>query len=118
MRPRKWRRVRGLPKRGHFGPLNCPHDLEPVIMTVDEYETIRLIDYEGMTQEECAVSMEVARSTVQGMYATARRKLADALVDGRPLRIEGGDYKIYDEDDLQCEGERCHRRRYRGRRHE
>lgn len=63
-------------------------------MEVDEYETIRLIDLEGLTQEECSEQMNIARTTVQRIYSEARKKLADSLVNGKALRIEGGDYEI------------------------
>lgn len=63
-------------------------------MTVEEYETIRLIDLEGKTQQECSERMEVARTTVQGIYDVARKKLADALVNGKHLHIGGGDYEL------------------------
>jgi len=65
-------------------------------MTVDEYEAIRLIDLEGYTQEECALQMNVARTTVQGIYSEARKKLAESLVDGKILSIEGGEYRLCD----------------------
>lgn len=96
-RPRRWRRVCALPENSRFGPLDSPVDIDGHIkMTVDEYETIRLIDLEGHTQEECAEQMDIARSTVQGIYAGARKKLAEFLVDGRALHIEGGEYRLCD----------------------
>jgi transcriptional regulator with XRE-family HTH domain len=80
-------------------------------MTVEEYETIRLIDLEGLTQEECAERMQVARATVQKIYNDARSKLAESLVNGNILKIEGGDYRLYDEgEQLSCCG-RCRRKR-------
>lgn len=66
-------------------------------MTVDEYEAVRLIDLEGLTQEECAKQMNIARSTVQGIYIKARKKTAESLVNGKTLLIEGGEYRL-------CEG--------------
>lgn len=111
-RPRKWRRVCGLPESSLFGPLNAGNvDNNVTTMTVEEYETIRLIDLEGLTQEECAESMDVARTTVQRIYNDARRKLAHCLVNATVLKIEGGDYKLCDETIyFGCRG-RCHRHR-------
>jgi uncharacterized protein len=114
-RPRKWRKVCSLPDSNRYGPLNTPIAQEQfVIMTVDEYETIRLIDLEGFTQEECADQMHIARTTVQRMYNDARRKLAESLVNGKILRIEGGDYQLCDglEDSCVCGG--CRRHRFGG----
>ncbi len=96
-RPRKWRRVCCLPESNLFGPLDSPANTENiVIMKVDEYETIRLIDLEGYTQEECARQMDIARTTVQGIYNEARKKVAQTLVNRKVLMIEGGDYKLCD----------------------
>lgn len=80
-------------------------------MALEEYETIRLIDYEGLTQEECSERMNVARTTVQRIYSDARKKMAQLLVEGRSLRIEGGDYKLYDENEKIYGCGRCRRHR-------
>ena len=94
-RPKKWRMVCCLPPVKEFAPVDAPClSDEVVVMTVDEYETIRLIDQAGLTQEECAAQMGVARTTVQAIYAAARAKLADCLVNGRELRLAGGDFEV------------------------
>lgn len=114
-RPRKRRRVCLLPEVNIFGPINASKDIEEyVYMTVEEYETIRLMDLEGLNQEESANLMGVARSTIQRIYDNARKKLADSLVNGKVLKIEGGDYKLCSEfeDRKQCDSHICHRRRH------
>lgn len=94
-RPRKHRRVCFLPQCDMYGPVNGPIKHKDVItMSVSEYETIRIIDFEQMTQEECAKSMDVARTTVQKMYSDARQKIADSFVNGKAIKIEGGDYML------------------------
>ena len=82
-----------------------------MILTVEEYETIRLIDKEGLSQEECGELMQVARTTVQQIYANARRKLADVLVDGLPLRIGGGDFELCGGRDGNCGRRACCKRK-------
>jgi len=110
-RPRKWRNVCSLPERNRFGPLGQGSDPNRFInMTVDEYETIRLIDLEGFTQAECAEQMGVGRTTVQGIYAEARVKLAKSLVNGKILIIEGGEYELCNGMGRGC-GRGCNRRR-------
>lgn len=111
-RPIKWRRVCCLPENSRFGPLDAPVDPEHhVCMTVDEYETIRLIDLEGMTQEECAAQMNIARTTIQGIYNEARKKLAQSLVNGKVLWIEGGEYRLCDGLGNGCGRGGCPKRR-------
>lgn len=78
---------------------------EMLIMTVDEYESIRLIDLEGFSQEECANKLGVARTTAQLIYNNAREKIAKALVRGKGLQIEGGNYVLCD-GSLHCK--KCH----------
>ena len=113
-RPTKWRKVCCLPESNKFGPLDASPDSKSAVnMTVDEYETIRLIDLEGFTQEECANQMNVARTTVQGIYTEARKKLAESLVDGKVLLIEGGEYRLCEGLGNSC-GRGCHKHR-RGR---
>ena len=89
-RPCKKRWVCGKPRCSRFQPLDR-ENLKNVVLNLDEYECIRLIDYEGLEQEQCAKQMGVARTTVQAIYKSAREKLADFLVNGKGLCIEGGD---------------------------
>lgn len=95
-RPKKWRRVCKVPDIKAYGPLNidADDDLDAVILTVEELETIRLIDLEEMNQVQCAELMEVARSTVQRIYNDARKKIAESIITGKVLKVEGGNYKV------------------------
>lgn len=111
-RPKKWRKVCCMPVRTAFAPVGtdfCAKDA--AVMTVDEYETIRLIDHEGFTQAECAGYMNIARTTVQQIYNDARRKLSVSLVEGRPLLIEGGEYRLCDGKEPFCGCGGCRRHR-------
>ena len=108
-RPKKCRSVCALPQTLSFSPDGISDYAETVILTVEEYETIRLIDKEGLSQEQCSERMQVARTTVQQIYADARKKLANVLVDGLPLRIEGGDYQLCNGGRSDCAHRFCHR---------
>ncbi|MDO5558157.1 MAG: DUF134 domain-containing protein [Oscillospiraceae bacterium] len=111
-RPRKCRKVCCLPINREFSPERYGNDKDDaVILTVDEYEAIRLIDYRGFSQEECSTYMKVARTTVQQIYNDARKKLSSVIVEGRRLKIEGGDYSLCDgrEDTCRCGGCKKHR---------
>ena len=110
-RPRKCRRVCDFPQTLAFAPENPENGEAAVVLTVDEYETIRLIDKEGFSQEQCGEQMQVARTTVQQIYASARKKLADVIVDGLPLRIEGGDYQLCNGGSRAC-GSECYKQKY------
>jgi len=110
-RPRKCRKVCCMPGSTIYGPLNgFSHEQALIIMTVEEYEAIRLIDLEGLNQEECAEKMQVARATVQNIYKTARFKISDSLVNGHILKIEGGDFQLYEETEQGCGCPRCDRK--------
>ncbi|OUN20501.1 DUF134 domain-containing protein [Pseudoflavonifractor sp. An85] len=114
-RPTKCRRVCHYPHTLEFFPTMAGEEKLPVILTVDEYETIRLIDREGMSQEQCSHSMQIARTTVQKIYGSARKKLADVLVEGLPLRIEGGDVQLCDGAPSGCPQAGCFKRDYHQR---
>ena len=88
-RPFRCRRIEQQPLFRSFSPDDITAD-DRIIMTVDEYEAVRLLDLQGLTQEACAARMNVARTTVTAIYDSARKKMADALVNGKRLMIAGG----------------------------
>lgn len=92
-RPQKCRMICSKPRATCFEPKGIRSG-EPVVMGYDEYETVRLLDFERFSQEQCAARMRVSRPTVTRMYDSARRKMAEALVSARPLLIEGGDVLV------------------------
>ena len=92
-RPPRCRRICGAPQVDTFCPNGCK-DTEPILLTLDEYEVIRLVDLERQTHEQCAAQMDISRSTVQEIYGSARRKIVACLVLRKPLHITGGNYRI------------------------
>ena len=102
-RPQKCRRICNVPQTDSFRPEKHRGEI-PIIMTVDEYEVIRLVDLEEKTHEQCALQMDISRSTVQEIYENARRKLAACIVYGRKLVIAGGNYRVCDgRENCRCE---------------
>ncbi|MEG2204951.1 MAG: DUF134 domain-containing protein, partial [Oscillospiraceae bacterium] len=114
--PCKRRRICAMPGCERFGPKDdTAIEHQTVVMSLDEFESIRLIDLEGMTQEQCAARMGVARTTAQTIYNSARIKLAQCLVNEKNLHIEGGEYVLCDGDAEKCGcGHPCKRLRHRG----
>ncbi len=85
------RRIAGRPVAAVFKPAGVPmRELEEVVLTLDEFEALRLADLDGLYQEKAAEQMNVSRPTFSRVIDSAHRKLADALVHGKALRIEGG----------------------------
>ena len=93
-RPNKPKRVKREPVCDSFFPKGRAEQCHEIEMSVEEYETLRLLDYEGMTQAECAREMGIARATVQSLYTEARKKTARFLVEAAGLRIRGGNFLI------------------------
>jgi len=94
-RPPKCRRVAFLPNVTYFKPAGVPlRALEDVQLSVEEAEAIRLKDLEGLEQEDGAERMNVSRPTFQRVLASARQKMADALLNGKAIKIEGGSFEM------------------------
>lgn len=90
-RPFCSRRIAGSPAAPIFKPVGVPvRELDEVVMTLDEFEALRLADLDGLYQAEAAEQMKVSRTTFSRIIEAAHRKIADALVHGKALRIEGG----------------------------
>lgn len=94
-RPRKPRTVRRKPGATYFKPRAVPlSNLEEVTISVDELEAIHLSDAEGMDQEDAANEMNISQPTFSRLLASARKKVAEALYEGKAIKVEGGEYKL------------------------
>jgi len=104
-RPKLSRKIVNPPAMEGFKPFGIPMmKLEPVILLYEEYESIRLTDYEGLTQEQSAEKMNVSRPTFTRIYGKARKTIAQAFVEGKAIFIEGGSYHT---DDCWYRCEKC-----------
>jgi len=94
-RPKCCRQICGVPDKNYFKPRGIPaSDLEEVVLNLDEYEAIRLADYEQLYQEEAADRMNISRQTFGRIIAAAHKKIADVLINGKALKIEGGNISV------------------------
>ncbi len=105
-RPQRRRRICQEPAYLIFSPDGVPVP-DPVLLTLDEFEVIRLVDLKGMAHVQAARQMEISRSTATEIYESARRKLADSLVNGRRLVITGGSCRLCDGETVCCNSEDC-----------
>lgn len=97
-RPKNFRNILAPPLMQGFKPFGIPkRALETVVLRYDEYESIRLLDFEGLTQEQAAEKMNVSRPTLTRIYETARKTIAEALVKGKMILIEGGEVRFQGE---------------------
>jgi uncharacterized protein len=102
-RPRNCRRVGCLPGSQYFKPRGIPLSvLEEINLTVDEFEAIRLADFEGLYQDQAAGKMNVSRQTFGRIIASGHKKVAEALVKGKALKIEGGDFNMATMRNFKC----------------
>jgi predicted DNA-binding protein (UPF0251 family) len=94
-RPTKWRRVAFIPEATYFKPAGIPLGaLQDVGLTVEEVEAIRLKDLEGLHQQQCAERMRISRPTFHRILGAARQKIADAFINGKAIRIQGGNFAL------------------------
>lgn len=94
-RPPKWRCVNFMPQITYFKPAGVPLALlKEVCLSVEEAEAIRLRDLEGLEQEECAQRMHISRPTFHRVLESARKKVADSLINGKAIRIDGGNFEM------------------------
>lgn len=90
-RPFKCRRIHDNPEFNYFKPAGIPgKNIETVILTLDEYEAVRLVDFEGSYQEKAAEKMEISRQTLGNILRSAHFKIADCITHGKAILIEGG----------------------------
>jgi len=101
-RPRKIRRLFFQPNTTYFKPVGIPlKNLEEIILSFDELEAIRLIDGEEMGQIKAGKKMKISQSTLSRLLKIGRKKLAEAIVNGKAIRIQGGDFKVMNSNDLK-----------------
>mgnify|MGYP000446600990 CR=1 FL=1 len=90
---RRYRRIEGPPRIEGYKPFGVPlRELESVVMSIEEYEALRLADYENLTQEEAAKKMNISRPTFTRLYDKARKNVAKAFVEGKTILIRGGTF--------------------------
>ncbi len=94
-RPKCQRHICGVPDKNYFKPRGIPSvDLDEVVLNLDEFEAIRLADYEQLYQEEAATRMNISRQTFGRIIESAHKKIADVLISGKALKIEGGEVNL------------------------
>ncbi len=90
-RPKCHRQICRIPDKNYFKPRGIPSaDLEEIVLSLDEFEAVRLADYEQLYQEEAATRMNISRQTFGRIVVCARKKIADVLINAKALKIEGG----------------------------
>lgn len=95
VRPRICRRVRFRPEVTYFKPAGVRMvQLDEVVLTVDEYEAIRLVDLEEVSQGKAGKQMKISQPTLSRLLKSARKKISDAIINGKAIKVEGGNYKF------------------------
>lgn len=102
-RPSKCRKISIPPRMKGFRPYGIPIcKIEPVILKLEEYESIRLVNYDKLPQDQAAVLMNVSRPTYTRIYNRALEQIAKALIEGKAIEIEGGNYAM-DKEWYRCQ---------------
>ena len=107
-RPQRCRRICCEPEFEKFSPSGAG-DTGSVVLTLAEFEVIRLVDLEKQTHEQCAKQMDISRTTVTEICESARQKIADCLVNGKKLIISGGNYRLCEGGAVKGCGKKCPR---------
>ena len=107
-RPQKFRRVTHTPGSTYFKPQGIPMPLlDEVVLTIDEFEALRLADLQALSHEQAAAKMKISRATFGRIIEKARKTVVDAIVNGKAIRIEGGNYRMGKMFEFQCKS--CNR---------
>lgn len=94
-RPIRCRRVRARPSVNFFKPAGARlRELKEVVLSVEEYEALRLVDFEEINQVDACDKMQISQPTLSRLLSSARKKVSQAIVKGMAIKIEGGNYKI------------------------
>ena len=93
-RPGKYRIVKVDPKISQFSPRGKPGRPDEVEIRIDEYEALRLADYQGLSQKEAAKSMHISQQTFSRILRKAHQLIAKGITTGSAIRIQGGQYVI------------------------
>ena len=95
VRPRRTRRISFQPDVTYFKPAGIPMlHLKETVLSFDELEAIRLVDSEGMEQSKAGKKMKISQSTLSRLLREGRKKLADAIIQGNAIKIQGGNFKM------------------------
>lgn len=107
-RPKCCRKVGSVPDKNYFKPKGIPVSLlEEIVLTLDEYEAVRLADFEELYQEKAAAQMNISRQTFGRIIESAHKKIADVLINGKALKIEGGEVSLAETKHPECP--QCHK---------
>ncbi|MCR4678773.1 MAG: DUF134 domain-containing protein [Lachnospiraceae bacterium] len=111
-RPTRSRKICREPLFKEFAPVlgvsgDNAEEKEAIVLSLDEYEVIRMVDLRGVTHEQCAAHMGISRTTVTEIYEGARRKIADMIVNGKSLHIEGGNCFVCNGRGKDCSNDKC-----------